>query len=576
MYASTASTTPSFDDHFERTTAATSGSAAAAMRSALSRPPNQSTPRDHTLLTLATECGPGGQALALLEQIDVSQLDAHDRVDFLRAVTAQSAWLEALQTIALSAVCGPTIGWPEEEVNSAVAAELDDLRLTDASGPERIHLESMARSDAWETRERAIALEVSLATRVSTRTAGRRVESARFLVEQIPQAVTQAWAGRWGYGHLRVAEKELMEVSPEVRSQVLDEVVAYAATDHPRRLTDRMRKSIARHDADGMAERGREKSAKRDVDMWTLSDGQSRLAITGPHELIASIHREITEVARARKAALDARADTVPEEDRRIGAVRVDTVREGIHRLIQTLREPDAIHNPPTDRAGNLADAIHNAPTDHAGNLADAIHSDAWLTGTAPSGPGTRPRAEAAVIVDLATALGMADQPGYLPGYGWIPPSLAREILADSTTWRRWLIDDTSRQLMEVGKTRYRPSQALRDLVTARDLTCTADTCTRPASASQLDHAIDFDGANTTPGNVHAACGPDHLAVTAGYFVIADEPDGTITWTSTTTDQTYPSHPHPLYDEPASTGRPADHAIEAPPPASSDDPDRAA
>ena len=501
-----------------------------AISSALVPPAPDSRARDARLLRLAMETGPGGQALSLLEQIDLAHLSAHDRIDFARCVTEQAAWLEAFSTVALASICGPTSGWPEAEIEAQVRAEIDDLSLDDATSGERLRIENLARSTAWETRERAIALEVSLATRVSTRTAGRRIDSTRFMVEAIPEAIDEAWAGRWGYGHLRVAEKELAEVDADVRRLVLSDVIPHSRTDHPRRLTERIRKSIARRDASGVSERTREKSAQRDVAMWTLADGQSRLAITGPHDLITSMHREINEAARALKAVLDAQPDVVPEEDRRIGAVRVDCVREGVHRL-----------------------AVLTNPA-HAGNLAEPIHSvDPWLTGpdwvgSRPSGPGSRPRADAAIVLDAATALHLANEPGFVPGYGWIPAELARELLADAPRWRRWLVDDASRQLIEVGKTKYRPSQALRDLVAARDITCTADTCTRPAVASQLDHAIDFDGSNTTPANVHAACGPDHMTVTAGYFVVGDDEAGRITWTSTTSDQTYPSHPPLLYE----------------------------
>ncbi len=528
--------------------------AQAAIAAALSRPPERSTQRDAQLLDLAAEAQIGGSALGLLEQVNLAQLNAKDRVRFLRAVQAQAAWFEAFSSIALAAVCGPTTGWPEDEVDALIEDELAESRIAGAAPGERLRVETEARSQAWETRERAIALEVSLATRVSTRTAGRRVESSRFLAEEIPEALGAAWAGHWAYGHLRVAEKELAEVPRDVRSAVLDDVLPHASTDHPRRLTDRLRKSIAHRDAHGVTERTREKSAQRDVGMWTLSDGQSRLAITGPHALICTIHRDVLDVARVRKAVVDSSPEVFAEEDRRAGAVRVDAVREAMARLSALARGAEPVHSDVGIHAGNLAGTVHSDLGIHAGNLAGTVHSDPWLApnGTIPdaSAPGSRPRADAAVVIDLATALGMSDEPGFVPGYGWVPASLGREILADAPRWRRWLLDDRSRRLIEVGTTRYRPSQALRDLVTARDLTCTADTCNRPATQAQLDHAIDFDGANTTPANVHATCGPDHLAVTAGYFIISEDDQGRVTWTSTRSGTTYPSHLHPLYDLP--------------------------
>ena len=135
-----------------------------------------------------------------------------------------------------------------------------------------------------------------------------------------------------------------------------------------------------------------------------------------------------------------------------------------------------------------------------------------------------------------------------MPGYGWVPGPIAREILADCDSWRRWLLDDSTRTIIDAGAVRYRPSVALRDLIAGRDVTCTADTCTRPASETQADHAIDFDGSNTTPANLHLVCGPDHLAVTAGHFVIDAAEDGRALWVSTHSGHAYPSRVDPLHE----------------------------
>jgi hypothetical protein len=145
----------------------------------------------------------------------------------------------------------------------------------------------------------------------------------------------------------------------------------------------------------------------------------------------------------------------------------------------------------------------------------------------------------------------LADEPGFVPGYGWVPGPIAREILADAESWRRWLLDDSTREIIDAGSVRYRPSEALRDLIAGRDVTCTADTCTRPASETQLDHAVDFDGRNTTPANVHLVCGPDHLAVTAGHFLIDEGDDGRARWVSTTSGHSYPSYVDPLHERPS-------------------------
>jgi hypothetical protein len=504
--------------------------ASAATYAALSPPPPDSSPRDRRLLELAEEAGNGGHALSLLECIDVSSLCAHDRVTYLRQVTACAGWFEAFQTLATAAVAGPVSGWPEAAVEQEVQADLAEAGADRLPAPDRHALEARARDEAWEVRERALTLEVSLATRVSPRTAGRRIESARLLVEQMPRAVAEAWSGRWGYGHLRVAEKELTDVPSALREQVLDDVMPYAATDHPRRLSERMRKSLAKRDAAGMAERIRERAKERDVSIWNLSDGQARLAITGPYEMVNQAGRQLTELAHARKAVLQAEGTSCA-----IGALRFDASLASIHALHARLG---------AHPAGPTV-AIHSGDGLHAGDLADT-----WAIPRAGT-PGSRPRQQASVIVDAATALHLADEPGFVPGYGWVPAPIAREILADAQSWRRWLLDDASRRLIDTGGIRYRPSEALRDLVAGRDVTCTADTCTRPASEAQVDHAIDFDGANTTPANVHLVCGPDHLAVTAGHFIIDSGTDDRPLWVSAHSGHAYPSYVDPLHEVPS-------------------------
>lgn len=515
-----------------------------AISAALAPPPLASSEGDKRLLDLAAEAGVGGHALSLLERVDVAQLSAHDRITYLRHVTACAAWFEAFQTIATAAVAGPTTGWPDEEVEARVQADLDDVGIDALSEAQRAAVESRARDEAWEVRERAIALEVSLATRVSPRTAGRRVESARLLLEQLPRALDESWSGRWGYGHLRVAEKELLDVPERLRDLVLDDVIPYAATDHPRRLTERVRKSLARRDAAGMAERTRERSQQRQVGMWNLSDGQSRLAFTGPYEVVNQAHRQLGELAHARQSAMRSQAIHLQDgaEACSVDSLRFDAGMAAIARLHAVLDGASGeltVHNPAPIPSGNLADSVVSR--------LDIPPGDPWAVPRAGT-TGSRPRQHATVIVDAATALHLAEEPGFVPGYGWVPAPIAREILADSQVWRRWLLDDSSRALIDAGTRRYRPSEALRELVAARDVTCTADTCTRPASEAQVDHAIDFDGSNTTPANLHVVCGPDHLAVTAGHFIVDSDGDGHAVWVSTGSGHAYPSRVEPLHE----------------------------
>jgi hypothetical protein len=316
-----------------------------------------------------------------------------------------------------------------------------------------------------------------------------------------------------------------------------------------------------------MAGRTRERAQERGVTMWMMKDGQARLAITGPYESVTDTMRQLTTIGHARRAAVRA---AEPDSAYSLDAARFDSAGFAVRQVHTQLvsgggapQESSIVHSEFGVPSGNLAANVHSEFDVPSGNLAATVHSefgvpsgnlaaaaDEWCLSLAGT-PGSRPRKQASVIIDVATAMHLADEPGFVPGYGWVPAPIAREILADSASWRRWLLDDSTREIIDAGSVRYRPSEALRDLIAGRDVTCTADTCTRPASETQFDHAIDFDGTNTTPANVHLVCGPDHLAVTAGHFLIDEGDDGRARWVSTASGHSYPSYVDPLHERPS-------------------------
>jgi hypothetical protein len=136
------------------------------------------------------------------------------------------------------------------------------------------------------------------------------------------------------------------------------------------------------------------------------------------------------------------------------------------------------------------------------------------------------------VIVDLPTLLGLAENPAELSGYGPIPATLARE-LATSHQWRRFVTDPVTGELLDLGRERYQPPQALIEFIAARDRTCRFPGCRRAAELSDIDHAIPWEeGGETNPGNLGALCRRHHRLKTHGGWKIISNPDGSCTWTS--------------------------------------------
>jgi hypothetical protein len=122
-----------------------------------------------------------------------------------------------------------------------------------------------------------------------------------------------------------------------------------------------------------------------------------------------------------------------------------------------------------------------------------------------------KPRTEVLVTIDLATLLGITRNPGDLCGYGPISDETAR-MLAKDATWRRMLTDPVTGETLDLGRTAYRPSAALR---------------------CDIDHATNYDtDGHTERDNLHCLCRTHHNLKTRRLWRVDLHPDGSETWTS--------------------------------------------
>ena len=136
------------------------------------------------------------------------------------------------------------------------------------------------------------------------------------------------------------------------------------------------------------------------------------------------------------------------------------------------------------------------------------------------------------VTIDLPTLLGLAENPGQLSGYGAIPASVARELASDAT-WKRFITDPQTGNLLDYGREKYEPPQALVDFLLARDRTCRFPGCRQPASRSDIDHANSWEsGGETKAENLGLLCRRHHRLKTHGRWGLVSNADGSCLWTS--------------------------------------------
>ena len=138
------------------------------------------------------------------------------------------------------------------------------------------------------------------------------------------------------------------------------------------------------------------------------------------------------------------------------------------------------------------------------------------------------------MVVDLPTLLGLADNPGEIPGHGAVPGAMARMMAADRD-WVRWTVDPGTRQVIDRGKDSYRPSRGMRAFLAARDRVCGFPGCNRRAQDCDCDHVINFglpDG-TTVAVNLGPLCRQHHNAKTHGRWRLTYDPVRRLkTWTS--------------------------------------------
>lgn len=244
------------------------------------------------------------------------------------------------------------------------------------------------------------------------------------------------------------------------------------------RLVRELDAIVNAHDADAVR-RARNRTRDRDVSIWDNKDGtadvSARLFATDAHLL----DKRLDELA-----ATVCDADPRTQENRRADAM--GALAAGADRLMCRCGQ-------------SQCPAVASTPA------AVVIH----------------------VVAEEATLGGRSDSPGYLMGAdSLIPAEVLRELAAEAKL--RPLVQPAD----AAAEPSYRPSRALADFVRARDLTCRAPACDKPATECDLDHTVPYaEGGATHRSNIKCLCRFHHLVKTFWGWKDKQLPDGTVVWT---------------------------------------------
>lgn len=178
-------------------------------------------------------------------------------------------------------------------------------------------------------------------------------------------------------------------------------------------------------------------------------------------------------------------------------AAAIDTRLEAMARSLQGTSETRTL---PQLRADVFADLLATGPS-------------------TASGAAAGPRAQVIATIPASTLDGTDNLPGELLGYGPLDPDAARLLAAEAATWTRLWVDPGTGAPLALGRTRYRPSAAMRQQLGARDMVCRFPGCDRPSTATEADHTTAWaSGGETSTGNLALLCREHHRLKSEGHW----------------------------------------------------------
>jgi hypothetical protein len=351
--------------------------------------------------------------------------------------------------------------------------------------------ESSVSDKIWDGVDEAEREDISTALRLSPNTAQMRIDVARTLVNHLPNTCSALAMGEISTAHATVIAKETAAAIRDGLSeyaiyQVEEKALSFAEFHTPGQVANKVRTTIAQlapAEFEEVVDRARE---TRRVSCYNDADGMATVVAI------------------------------LPAQDAQI-------VMKSIEAYILTMNAQD--EETPT-KVWSLLSADNKRADALTAILSSALSSS--LTMVKPH----RRAVTINVTIDLPTLLGLAQNPGQLSGYGAIPASVARELASDAT-WKRFITDPQTGNLLDYGREKYEPPQALVDFLLARDRTCRFPGCRQPATRTDIDHAHSWEkGGETNIENLGLLCRRHHRLKTHGNWGLVSNKDGSCEWTS--------------------------------------------
>jgi hypothetical protein len=333
-----------------------------------------------------------------------------------------------------------------------------------------------------QAQEMAVAAEIGCLLALGTRAAGAFLAASHTLTKELPLTLSALQAGTITWPHALAMVDETATLDPAgaaaLEAHFLDPEVpkpANAATigEMPAyRFRTKARTWRERHHAESIEKRHAKGVADRRVEYRPDQDGMAWLSAYLPADQASAIWNKLTTAARELQG---------PEETRTLTQLRTDLYGRWL-------------------LGGTASPGTTPSGTGHT-------------TGAGiDTGLSSPVRAQVLVTVPVFSLMGLTDEPAMLDGYGPVPPSMARQLVANgAASFYRVLVDPRDGAPLEIGRTSYRISQAMRNWLRLRDGKCPFPGCSNNSLDNEADHILAWHQRGTTGiSNLGQPCPKHH------------------------------------------------------------------
>ncbi|BCW81261.1 HNH endonuclease signature motif containing protein [Arthrobacter sp. NicSoilC5] len=327
----------------------------------------------------------------------------------------------------------------------------------------------------------SVVEEIAGVLTISSAAAGALVEQSRRICS-LPPVMNALAAGAMSWQHARIVADETEGLTPEGALKLVAHFFDPDAPNPargaapgellPSRFRAKVRGWRERHHPDSIEKRHAKGAADRRMEYVPDRDGMAWISLYLPGDTACAIWNRTTATARGLQG---------PDEERTLTQLRPDIAAS---LLLGT---------------GQVAGERSSGTT-------------AATASTTAMGKVPTPRADVLVTVPVFSLLGATDEPAVLDGFGPIPASMARKLVADGAeSFYRVLVDPRDGAPLEIGRKNYRLTETIKRWIRMRDTKCTFPGCTNRTPDNETDHLQAWQhGGTTNVSNLAQLCPKHH------------------------------------------------------------------